>query len=172
MSDEITAAPQTAKKTKDKNADRFMIFTLGADAFAIPLLVVKEVIAVPDYTPMPFVPPHFVGIINLRGQVISVMDLRIKLGVKAVNTEETAVIITDLAPLTIGIIVDSVESVIRPTAEEIATKPEVDHQKNSEFITAVCRKDNRLVMFIDIARALDTQDLVSEHIRNLSQFAA
>lgn len=162
---------QELKQTQ-LNTERFLVFNLGTDSFAIPLLVVKEVIAVPDVTPLPFVPQHFIGIINLRGQVVSLMDLRLKLGVKATNTEETAVIIADLAPLTIGIIVDNVDSVIKPARQDINTKPEVDHHNNSEFITGVMRKDNRLTMFIDIARALDTHELVSQKIRDLSRFAA
>ena len=61
---------------------RYLSFSLGSEDYAIPLLSVKEVIAVPEITPIPFTPSHFLGIMNLRGQVISIIDLRSKLGIK------------------------------------------------------------------------------------------
>ena len=75
------------------NKERFLCFSLGVEEYAIPLLEVREVIAMPEYTPVPYTPPYFLGIMNLRGQVISVMDLRQKLGVTARGDAETTVII-------------------------------------------------------------------------------
>lgn len=63
---------------KTESLEKFLGFSLGTEEYAIPLLSVKEVIALPEITPVPFSPPHFLGIINLRGQIISVMDLRKK----------------------------------------------------------------------------------------------
>ena len=60
--------------------DRYLSFNLGVEEYAVPLLAVREVIAMPEYTPVPYTPPYFLGIMNLRGQVISIMDLRQKLG--------------------------------------------------------------------------------------------
>lgn len=138
---------------------RFISFTLGSEEFAIPLLFVKEVIAVPDVTPVPFTPPHFVGIMNLRGQVISVIDLRTKLGIKPGQGAETAVIICDLAPLCLGVVVDSIDSVIAPSESEVAGRPEIQSQKNAEYITGVYKKDKKLVLMLDIAKALSVEDL-------------
>ena len=86
-----------SSNTKGKTGgERFLCFSLGAEEYAIPLLVVREVIAMPEYTPVPYTPPYFLGIMNLRGQVISVMDLRQKLGLKPRSDAETTVIICDL----------------------------------------------------------------------------
>ena len=103
---------------------RFLSFSLGAEEFAIPLLAVREVIAVPDLTPVPFTPAHVLGIMNLRGQVISVLDLRKKLEINPRENAEIAVIICDLGSLSLGILVDAVNSVLAPKEDEILPKPE------------------------------------------------
>src|SRR4051812_41249332 len=100
--------------------NRFLSFSLGNEEYGVPLLAVKEVIAMPEITPIPYTPSYFLGIMNLRGQVISVMDLRQKLGVKPSQSSETAVIICDLNSLSIGVVVDSINSVLNPVEAELS----------------------------------------------------
>lgn len=138
--------------------DRFLSFAVGTEEYAIPLLSVKEVIAVPEITPVPYTPPYFLGIMNLRGQVISVIDFRQKLGVKSKTTQETAVIICDLNPSSLGVVVDSVNSVLSPSASEVSPKPAIQSSKATDFITSVYRKDKQLVLLLDIAKALNVED--------------
>lgn len=151
----------TEDQTKEKNIkdDRYLSFSLGEEEYAIPLLTVKEVVGVPDITPVPFTPPHFRGIMNLRGQVISIMDFRTKLGIKPGAESETAVIIVDLSPLCLGVIVDSINSVIAAHAGEISDRPDIQTHKNTDFITGVFKKDKSLVLLLDIVKALDVNDL-------------
>lgn len=143
---------------KDQAFDRYIRFSLSDDEYAIPLLKVREVIAVPEITPVPQTPAYFLGIINLRGQVITVIDLRIKLGLKADRGEEMAVIITDLGNTGVGIVVDSINSVLTPKIEEIAEKPNFSHNKAAEYITGVYRKETGLVLLLDINRLLSFED--------------
>ena len=137
---------------------RYLDFSLGTEEYAIPLLSVKEVIAFPEFTPIPYTPTHFLGIMNLRGQVISVIDLRIKFGIKAQNTVETVVIICDLNPICLGIVVNSVNSVLTIAQSEINPKPDIQSSKASDYITGVTRKDKNLILLLDIARALEVAD--------------
>lgn len=137
---------------------RFLSFSLGKEDYAIPLLSVKEVIAMPEITPIPYTPSHFLGIMNLRGQVISVIDLRTKFNIKTETSTETAVIICDLKPICLGVVVNSVNSVLSLSRQEINPRPEIQSSKASDYITGVTRKDQQLILLIDIARALDIQD--------------
>jgi purine-binding chemotaxis protein CheW len=137
---------------------RYLNFSLGAEEYGVPLLTVKEVIAVPEMTPIPFTPPHFIGVMNLRGQVISVIDLRRKLGVKEIKGKEEAVIICDLGQSSLGMVVDSVNSVISPAAEELSAPPDVNTGTNTDYLTNVYRSEKKLVFLIDIIRLLDPQD--------------
>jgi len=138
--------------------ERFLSFSLGTEEYAIPLLAVREVIAMPEYTPVPYTPPYFLGIMNLRGQVISVMDMRQKLGVKASKSAETTVIICDLGGVSIGVVVDSVNTVLSPHADEVAPKPEIQSSRATDFITGVYRKDKKLILFLDIGKSLNLED--------------
>lgn len=140
---------------------RFLCFSLGNEEYSIPLLSVREVIAVPETTKIPGTPTHFMGIMNLRGQVISVIDLRTKFGIKPKDGSENAVIICDLSPLCIGVVVDSINFVFSPTASEVSDKPDLSGSKNAEAITGVYRKENSLVLFLDIAKALNVEDMTA-----------
>lgn len=149
---------------------RYICFNLGLEEFAIPLLSVKEVIGLPEVTPVPQTPPHFVGIMNLRGSVISIMDLRHKLSIKAVPSDETTVVILDLGGHNIGVVVDKVNSVISISPEKISEKPIVDSAKSTDYITGVFRRENSLVLLLDVARALSVED--RSIIKKQSQVAA
>lgn len=137
---------------------RFLCFTLGKEEYSIPLLSIKEVIGLPEVTPIPQSPPHFMGIMNLRGQVISVMDLRQKLSIKSPNTEETSVIILDLGDYNLGVVVDKVNSVQMLNQEDISEKPIVESNKAHDYITGVFRKEDKLILLLDIAKALSVED--------------
>ncbi len=138
-------------------ADRFLTFSLGSESFAIPLLQVKEVIALPEVTSVPQTPTYFLGIMNLRGQVITVLDLRVKLGIKPNDQQETVVIICDLAPYSVGIVVDSVNSVLAATPEQISQKPELTGTK-VESIIGVYQAEDKLILILDISHTLNLTD--------------
>lgn len=149
---------------------RYLCFQLGKEEFAIPLLVVREVLGIPEITPVPQAPPHFVGIMNLRGQVISVMDLRTKLGIKPQDSSEKSIIILDLGGASLGVIVDCVNSVQNLDAESAIEKPSLENTKSNEFIMGVFKKEDHLTMILDIARALSVEDR-SAISRNLPKAA-
>lgn len=141
------------------NQEKYICFSLGAEEYAIPLLQLREVIAMPELTPIPKSPPHFLGLMNLRGQVISVLDLRTKAGIKGIGTSSATVILIDVATTVLGVVVDSVNSVLSPEPEDISESPLVQSQIGTKFITAVYRKANRIILFIDILKIMDLEDL-------------
>lgn len=142
----------------ENTSSRYITFSLGEERFGIPLLTVREVIAMPEVTPVPQSPAHFVGIMNLRGQIISVVDLRLKMGIKPKNLQETAVIICDLGTTSIGVVVDSIDSVLSPEPNEISDRPEIPGGKNSEYISAVYRQGENLILLLEIEKALDAKE--------------
>ncbi len=138
--------------------ERYLGFSLGEEEYAIPLLKVREVIAQPDVTPIPQTPNYFLGVINLRGQVITVLDLRTKLGIKPLNGPEKAVIICDLNSISLGLVVDSINSVIAPTTEDIAERPDIRNQKAMDYISAVYKREKGLVLLLDITKLFSFED--------------
>jgi purine-binding chemotaxis protein CheW len=145
-------------KNANTNRERFLSFSLGCEEYAVPLLAVREVIALPEFTPVPYTPSYFLGIMNLRGQVISIMDLRQKLGIKPGADTETAVIICDLNGASIGVVVDSVNTVLNPDSADVSEKPEIQSNRPTDYITGVYRKDKKLILFLDLSRSLSLED--------------
>lgn len=139
--------------------NKYICFNLGIEKYAIPLLTVKEVIRVPKITPVPQTAQHFLGIMNLRGQVISIMDLRKKLNLKELNSQETTVMILNFGQNQLGVMVDCVNYVVSLLDSEISEKPVVQSQNNTDYIVGVYRKDNELILILDIAKALSVEEL-------------
>ncbi len=138
---------------------KFLCFTLGKEKFAIPLLQVKEVLGNVETTAIPQAPPHFKGIMNLRGQVISVIDLRTKLKIgKPDITPETTIIIMDFAPLSLGVVVDSVDCVSMFEGKDLSDAPDTDSTIKSDFITGVARANDSLTLILDLKAMLNTSD--------------
>ncbi len=140
--------------------NRYLVFSLGVEQFAIPLLRVKEVIAVVETRPLPHSPPHIKGLMDLRGVVISVIDLRVKMKVsKKENSAETSIIILDHQTEPIGVIVDSVDYVANLQPNEISAPPTVHGASNSDFITGVFTKEKKMILLLDIMASLGADDL-------------
>lgn len=152
MSDAITE--------EEVEANKFMEFNLGDEHYAIPLLRVREVISVPEVTPIPRAPGYFNGIMNLRGQIISVMDLRKKLGVDASeNNSNEAVIILDYVNFRLGVVVDSINRVLLVDQSEMKTVPVTKSTVKADYIDAVFEKGTDLVVLVNIGKALSIEDL-------------
>ena len=139
---------------------RYLCFSLGQQKFAMPLLQVKEVIASAETTSIPQSPAYFRGILNLRGQVISIIDLRSKLKIgKAELASETTIVILDLDGHFIGVVVDSVDAVLSFEASSISGPPAYDPTSGNDFIVGVAKKEKALILLIDLKKVLSNEDL-------------
>ena len=141
--------------------EKYLEFSLGSENYAIPLLRVKEVIPVPQTTVVPNSPNYFKGIMNLRGLIISIIDLRSKLGITSKKNEhvEEAVIIVDVDGFNIGLIVDSINHVLSFSMDKVAEIPEVKSQINAHYIMGVYRSENKLTVLLDLKGILSFAEL-------------
>lgn len=140
-------------------SQRYLCFGLGDEEFAVPLLTVREVVAMPETTRMPFMPSYFVGIMNLRGMVISVVDLRQKMQIKPKENSENAVVILEQDGVSVGAVVDSVNSVLNVTQSDFAENVGTESKSKTNYVTGVYRKDNRLILLVDIMKSLTGEDM-------------
>lgn len=149
--------------TNDKIEDysRLIEFSLGSQLYAVPLLKVREVIQVPKITPIPKAPDYFEGVMNLRGQIISIIDMRKKLEISdGAEIKEPAAIIIDLSSDKVGILVDSINTVLHIKEGDILTYAEGKDEKTHPYILDVYNKsEEELVIIVDIEKALDAKDL-------------
>lgn len=166
MSEKEIIKPEKARQAD--TSERYLAFLLGKEQYAIPLLQVKEVIEMSEPTPIPQAPPYFLGVINLRGQVVSVLDLRSKLDLPKVEKgPKTAIIILDLGPsLCLGVIVDRINSVLAFHSEDVSPPPDTLSGQN-QYLTGVARRDKRMTLILDIKAALSLTDISAVRNNNL-----
>jgi purine-binding chemotaxis protein CheW len=143
----------------EANSDnRFMEFRLGGQLYAIPLLSVKEVITKPEITMVPNMPTHFEGMINLRGQILGVFNVRKKLAAKAddsKNKVQEVVIVIEQKGVFVGMIVDEVTKVLHAKTEMIGPAPLKEDDPARHFIGSVIQTGEELVMTIHVGKLLE-----------------
>lgn len=148
---------------------RYICFSLGKERFALPLLQVKEVIADIKTTPIPQTPAYFKGIVNLRGQVVSIIDLRSKLNIPgSKNITETVIIILDLNSFSIGVIVDTVDCVTTYDGANISLSLNNESTINSKFIMGVAKEEKAMTLILDLKAVLSSNDFKSVGRKNVA----
>ncbi len=149
------------KQRLSVGSERYLVFQIAGQDFCVPLTSVREVVALPQTTRVPYTPSHFLGIMNLRGQIVSVFDLRLKLGQKAEQLAETAVIICDYEELIFGVVVDFVKSVLQIESTQIQETPMVESKISTEYLEGVVEKDDRLILLLSLGKALSLEDIAA-----------
>jgi purine-binding chemotaxis protein CheW len=134
--------------------DRYLCFMLGQERFGIPLLQVKEVIGVPEFTRMPFAPSYFKGLLNLRGQVIATIDLRQKFQFSNKLSPESAVIVCEVDDVIMGALVDSVDCVFRASEDQIQTRVDVESNMKVDYVAGLHNHKSGLVMMLDLRKGV------------------
>jgi len=153
------------------SAGKYLTFQLGKEAYGIGIMKVQEIVGVMPVTRMPKL-PHFVrGLVNLRGKVIPVFDLRLKFGLeRRDDTDRTCIIVVrlsldgnrvDAAAVTLGIIVDEVSEVVNVPAEAIEPPPAFGSSVDVSFLLGVGKLGNKVVMLLDADRILPREELQS-----------
>ncbi len=144
-----------------KQTEKFLNFMVGTESFAVPLLKVHEVIGMPELTAIPQAPQHVVGITNLRGQIITVFDLRSCLKAQS-KGEQPSVIICDMPFGQLGLIVDSVSSVLSPEPEKISPVPPGSRASHHDFITSIYAQAQELILMLDVEKLISREIPVYE----------
>lgn len=143
---------------KEKEQDEILqlvSFKVGNEEFAIDILKVNEIIRFMEITKIPNSPEHVEGIINLRGKVVPVVNLRIKMGLPSKDNDvNSRIIVVELNNKIIGFKVDAVYEVLRIPRSITETPPDLVSNVNSQYITSVGKIDDRLLILLDIERML------------------
>ncbi|MGR3301897.1 MAG: chemotaxis protein CheW [Candidatus Scalindua sp.] len=139
---------------------KFLTFVLGSEVYGIEILKVREIIKLMDITTVPRTPDYLKGVINLRGKVIPIVDLRSKFSMPEIeHTQETCIIVAEVNQTSIGIIVDSVSEVSNINSEEIEEAPHLGQDIDTDFILGLGKTKERIVILLDIALVLSSEDL-------------
>lgn len=138
----------------------FLTFTLGAEEYGIDILKVQEIRGYDAVTRIANAPPYIKGVINLRGTIVPIVDMRIKfrLGEPEYN-QFTVVIILNLGGRTVGIVVDGVSDVMTLTAEQVRPAPDFGAIVDTRYVTGLGAVDQRMLILLDIEKLMTSGDL-------------
>lgn len=157
VKDEVAAIQTKDAETKE---GKYLTFVLRGEEYGLEILKVREIIGVLDITPVPQTPTFVKGVINLRGKVIPVVDLRLKFGMPpAEYTKETCVIVVDVNGMLMGTVVDTVSEVIDIAESDIEPAPSFGVKINTGFILGMGKIKGKVKILLDIDRVLSTEEL-------------
>jgi purine-binding chemotaxis protein CheW len=135
-------------------------FRIGRETFALPIATVREIIRVPEITRIPNAPDYVEGVINLRGRIIPVVDLRKRFGQSVVEADKkNRIVVVELETRAIGLIVNSASEVLRIPPSEIELPNDVFPEGELNFVSGVGKLKGRLVMLLDLSRMLQRGEL-------------
>lgn len=164
------ACPPSADSVKlaEARSGKYLTFQLGAEEFGIQVLQVREIMGVQEITAVPQTPAHVKGVINLRGKVVPVIDLRLKFGLPAADyTARTCIIVTQIngesGLILMGVIVDGVSEVLNLTAGDIEDAPDLGDEVSVRYLLGLAKVKGKVKILLDIDRVLSTQELYGLH---------
>lgn len=155
---------EQVRKTLTSKEGKYLTFALGAEEYGLEILKVREIIGYMAITAVPQTPAYVKGVINLRGQVIPVVDLRAKFGMETTDvTEETCIIVVEISgtgrTFNTGIVVDHVQEVLDIDGENIEESPQFSSSINTDFILGMGKVNNTVKILLDIDKVLECSGL-------------
>jgi purine-binding chemotaxis protein CheW len=164
---EMSMQPQAslAHRETESLAGKYLTFQLGKEVYGLEILKVREIIGLMDVTPVPRTPAHVRGVINLRGKIIPVVDLRLKFAMpRKDDTDQTCIIVVDLAcdsaNCQMGLLVDSVSEVLSITADAIEPAPSFGKGVNAEFIRGIAKCASKVAILLNVESVLNSSEIV------------
>ena len=137
-------------------SSQYLTFRLGEAEYGVPILTVQEIKGRSMITPIPNAPTHLAGVMNLRGMIVPVVDLRVKFSLPDVGYDRfTVVVLVSVGAKIVGMVVDAVSDVLDIPATEIQAVPDLGAQVDAGFVSGLARAGDKLIVLLDVAKVLD-----------------
>lgn len=167
----------TEQFSEKKQSEQFLVFLLDKKNYGFPILKIDGIISIPKINPMPKTPKFMKGVINVRGQIIPIIDLRLIFGMNEIEyNEQTCVVLIKIyiknSEKLIGFVVDTVSEVFDIPVSEIDTLPSYGTEINGEFLKGVGKVKDKIIMLLNIDKIIDTKenaDLLSVDFQELNE---
>jgi len=159
---------ETPCAASDGRAGKYLTFDLAGEEFGVRVLKVREIMGLQEITTVPQTPPYVKGVINLRGKIIPVIDLRLKFGLPPGEyNQRTCIIVTQVqgetGPLAVGVVVDGVSEVLNLGGAEIEDTPDFGEGFSAGYLLGMAKVKGKVKILLDIDRVLSTQDFQHLH---------
>lgn len=163
MGENLQVMDQAVKRMTEREG-KYLTFSLDREEYGIGILKVKEIIGMMRITPVPQTPEYVKGVINLRGKVIPVIDLRLRFGMQSIDyNERTCIIVVEInttsGRIHTGIVVDSVSEVLNIRSSDIEDTPTFGTKLNTDYILGMAKMGGGVKILLEIDRVLSTQEL-------------
>lgn len=146
-------------QTEQDSVLRWVTFRLGDETYGINVMQVQEVLRMTEIAPVPGAPSYVLGIVNLRGNVVTVIDTRNRFGLPPVEPDDaTRIVIIETEGHIIGVLVDSVAEVVNLQSSEIETPPNVGNNESARYIQGVYSRDGQILILVDVNKLLTTEE--------------
>ena len=157
-----TAAKNESTPVADSDELQLVSFKIGSEEFGVDILKVQEINRMVEITRVPQAPHYVEGVINLRGKVIPIVDLRKRFNLEIKGHDKnTRIVVVDIGGNIMGMIVDAVSEVLRPAASTIEPPPEIVTGINGEYIKGVAKLEDRLLILLDLSKVIDVDEIVN-----------
>ncbi|PKN53033.1 MAG: chemotaxis protein CheW [Deltaproteobacteria bacterium HGW-Deltaproteobacteria-13] len=146
----------------DPRAGKYLTFFLASEEYGVEILKVQEIIGRMPITPVPLTSRYIRGVINLRGKIHPIMDLKVKFGMEqTVISDETCIIVIKTSSLMMGILVDKVSEVVNMVSEDIEDTPSFGADVNTEYLLGVGKTGGRVRLLLDIEKVINASDIIN-----------
>lgn len=150
----------TMEMEEDTQKDKYLTFTLSKESYGIDIRYVTEIIGLQEITEIPELPEYVKGIINLRGKIIPVMDVRLRFRKEPrAYDDRTCVIVVDIKDISVGLIVDSVSEVITIPEEDVVKPPRMNKDFKNRYIKNIGKAEDNVKLIIDCEKLLTDNEL-------------
>ncbi|MBT4089682.1 MAG: purine-binding chemotaxis protein CheW [Calditrichaeota bacterium] len=145
---------------EDALKDRFLTFHLGKESYGIEIRHVTEIIVMQEITKVPNLPEFIIGVVNLRGNVISVMDMRMRFHLETKEYDDrTCIVVVNIKDLAIGLLVDTVNEVLNIPEEQVDPPPKTHSGIKNSYIMGMGKVENQVKILLDIEKILQEEEL-------------
>ncbi|NQD38010.1 chemotaxis protein CheW [Permianibacter sp. IMCC34836] len=159
MNNESSRLAKATGSVKEDPVLQWVTFRLGNETYGINVMQVQEVLRYTDIAPVPGAPIYVLGIINLRGNVVTVIDTCQRFGLQPIDvTDNTRIVIIEADSQVIGILVDSVAEVVYLRSSEIESAPNVGNDESAKFIQGVANRNGELLILVDLNKLLSDSE--------------
>ena len=168
----ILASSEPVTAAADVRSGKYLTFQLGNEEFGIRVLKVREIMGIQEITAVPQTPGYVKGVINLRGKVVPVIDLRLKFSLPSAEyTQRTCIIVTQVQGesglILMGVIVDGVSEVLNLAGSDIEDTPDFGEDVAAQYLLGMAKVKGKVKILLDIDKVLSTQDL--GHLKSMLQ---
>ena len=148
-----------SEQVENNPISQWVTFRLGDETYGVNVMQVQEVLRMTEIAPVPGAPPYVLGIINLRGNVVTVMDTRSRFGLPPHEADDaTRIVIIEAEDQVVGILVDSVAEVVYLKQSDIEMAPNVGNEESSRYIQGVANRDEGLLILVDLDKLLTDEE--------------